>query len=269
MLQSRAHKAKLPQKSALPAKSKVSIGANVHYSDFTRTSPKWVAGKVTGYVGNKKFIVQGPDGRCRRHEDQLKLRLVPKLNRQRSLNYYAAFEPERRPKTDQQRYYNDVPEFDVHQPDKAVNEKLHIPVDPHLVPRRSTRGHFGIPTITHKNTKHGLADLYTVHITDHVTRKYRDDIVVILEWHDNTNTKYVIYQRWSDSKYSIHVMFTVDTPIIVKGEQFLTNRQNNQRFKNRNCQTHNASGEDAFLIVLNDMQYVTSCMLMMPHTFSV
>ena len=32
------------------------------------------------------FIVHGPDGHCRRHEDKLKLRSVPKPNRQRHLN---------------------------------------------------------------------------------------------------------------------------------------------------------------------------------------
>ena len=84
MLQPHAHKAKLQQK--LPAMPKFSIGEHVHYRDFTRNRPKWVAGKVTGHVGMKMFIFQGPDGHCRRHEDHLKLRSVPKLNRQRRLN---------------------------------------------------------------------------------------------------------------------------------------------------------------------------------------
>ena len=70
VLQPRAHKAKLQQK--LPAKPKYPIGEHVHYRDFTRNRPKWVAGKVTGHVGMKLFIVQGPDGHCRLHEDQLK-----------------------------------------------------------------------------------------------------------------------------------------------------------------------------------------------------
>ena len=81
VLQPRAHKAKLQQK--LPAMPKFSIGEHIHYRDFTRNRPKWVAGKVTGHVG---MTIQGPDGHCRRHEDQLKLRSVPKLNRQRRLD---------------------------------------------------------------------------------------------------------------------------------------------------------------------------------------
>ena len=86
MLQPRAHKTKLQKKSTSPAKPKLTIGAHVHYRDYTINRPKWVAGKVTGHVGNKMFTVQGPDGHCRRHEDQLKLRSVPKLNRQRRLS---------------------------------------------------------------------------------------------------------------------------------------------------------------------------------------
>ena len=86
VLQPRAHKTKLQKKSTSPAKPKLTIGAHVHYRDYTRNRPKWVAGKVTGHVGNKMFTVQGPDGHCRRHEDQLKLRSVPKLNRQRRLS---------------------------------------------------------------------------------------------------------------------------------------------------------------------------------------
>ena len=87
VLQPRAHKAKLQQK--LPAKPKFSIGEHVHYRDFTRNRPKWVTGKVTGHVGMKMFIVQGPDGHCRRHEDQLKLRSVLKLHRQQPESFYC------------------------------------------------------------------------------------------------------------------------------------------------------------------------------------
>ena len=70
------------------------------------------------------FIVQGPDGHCRRHEDQLKLCSVPELNRLCRLNRSAAFDSERHKKTDQQRYDNGVPEFDVQHPDEAANEEL-------------------------------------------------------------------------------------------------------------------------------------------------
>ena len=100
---------------------------------------------MTGHVGNKKFIVQGPDGHCRRHEYQLKLRSVPKLNRQRSLNRSAAFDSERHTKTVQQCYDNGVPEFVVHQPDEAANEELPVLIDQPVLPRRSTRVNFGIP----------------------------------------------------------------------------------------------------------------------------
>ncbi len=142
VLQPRAHKAKLQQK--LPAKPKFTIGEHVHYRDFTRNRPKWVAGKVTGHVGMKMFIVQGRDGHCRRHEDQLKLRSVLKLNRQRSLNRSTAFDSERHTKTDQQ-CDNGVPEFVVQQPDEAENEELPVLVDQPVLPRRSTRINFGIP----------------------------------------------------------------------------------------------------------------------------
>ena len=99
------------------------------------------------------FTVQGPDGHCRRHEDHLKLRSVPKLNRQRRLSHPAPIDSARHTKTDQQRFDNCVPEFVVHQPDEAANEELpvlvHQPVLPVLpvLPRRSTRVNFGIPPI--------------------------------------------------------------------------------------------------------------------------
>ena len=70
VLQPRARKAKRQQK--LSAKPKFSIGEHVHYRDFTRNRPKWVAGKVTGHVGMKMFIVHGLYGHCLRLEDQLK-----------------------------------------------------------------------------------------------------------------------------------------------------------------------------------------------------
>ena len=138
VLQPREHTAK----PTLPAKPKFLIGEHVHYRNFTRNRPKWVAGKVTGHVGNKMFIVQGPDGHCRRHEDQLKLRSVPKLNRQRRLNHSAALDSET--KTDQQ-CENSVPEFVVQQPDEAANEELPVLVDQPVLPRRPTRINFGIP----------------------------------------------------------------------------------------------------------------------------
>ena len=53
---------KLQQKSTLPAKPKFSIDAYDHYTDFTRNRPKCVVGNVTGHVGKKMLIFQGPDG---------------------------------------------------------------------------------------------------------------------------------------------------------------------------------------------------------------
>ena len=91
------------------------------------------------------FIVQGSDGHCRRHEDQLKLRSVPKLNRQCSLNHFAAIDSERHTTTDKQRYDNGFHEFDIQQPDEAANEELPVLVDQPVVLRRSTRVNFGIP----------------------------------------------------------------------------------------------------------------------------
>ena len=142
VLQPRAHTAK----PSLQAKPKFSIGEHIHYRDLTRNHPKWVAGKVTGNVGNKMFIVQGTDGHCRPHEDQLKLRSVLKLNRQRSMNRSIAFGSERHTKTDQQ-CDNGVPECVVQQPDEAANEELPVLVDQPVLPRRSTRINFGIPPL--------------------------------------------------------------------------------------------------------------------------
>ena len=101
----------------------------------------------------KCSVSKGPDGHCRRHEDQLKLRSVPKLNHQRRLSRPAPIDSARHTKTDQQRFDNCVPEFVVHQPDEAANEELpvlvHQPVLPVLpmLPRRSTHVNFGIPPI--------------------------------------------------------------------------------------------------------------------------
>ena len=96
------------------------------------------------------FTVQGPDGYCRRHEDQLKLHSVHKLNRQRRLYRPAPIDSARHTKTDQQRFDNCVPEFVVHQPDEAANEELPVLADQPVLPvlsRRSTRVNFGIPPI--------------------------------------------------------------------------------------------------------------------------
>ena len=87
------------------------------------------------------FIVQGP----RRQEDQLKLRSVPKLNRQHRLNRSAAMDSERHTKTDQQRFDNSVPECVVHQPVEAANEEPTVFGDQPVLPCRSTRVNFGIP----------------------------------------------------------------------------------------------------------------------------
>ena len=76
------------------------------------------------------FTVQGPDGHCGRHEDQLKLRSVPKLNRQRRLIRPAPIDSARHTKTDQQRFDNCVPECVVHHPDEAANAEL-----PVIIPR--------------------------------------------------------------------------------------------------------------------------------------
>ena len=142
VLQPPEHTAKLQQE--LLAKPKFPIGEHVHYRDFTRNRPEWVAGKVTGHVGMKMFIVQGHDGHCRRHEYRLKLRSVLKLNRHRRLNRSTAFDSERHTKTDQQ-CDNGVPEFVVQQPDEAANEELPVLVDQLVLHRRSTRINFGIP----------------------------------------------------------------------------------------------------------------------------
>ena len=125
VLQPRAHKAKLLQKSALPVKPKFSIGGHVHYRDFTRNRPKWVAGKVTAADTN------------------IKLRSVPKLNRQRRLNRSAAFDSERYTKwisSDMTTVFQNLMFTSTTRP-RTKNCLDDQPV----LPRRSTRVTFGIP----------------------------------------------------------------------------------------------------------------------------
>ena len=82
----------------------------------------------------------------------------------------------------------------------------------------------------------------------------------------STNTKDVTHQRRSKGNYGTTVTFTADTPVTVKKEQFLANRQHKQRFifmlseelKKNNCETQHALGDADLLIVLKAVQSVTS-----------
>ena len=75
------------------------------------------------------------------------------------------------------------------------------------------------------------------------------------------------HQRRSNGNAGTTVAFTGDTPVILKKDQFLANRQNKQRFiimlseefTKKNCETHDATGDADLLIVQNAMQSATSC----------
>ena len=66
------------------------------------------------------------------------------------------------------------------------------------------------------------------------------------------------YQRRSKGNAGTTVTFTADTPVTMKKEQFLANRQNKQCFifmlseelKKNNCEVHHASGNADLLIVM-------------------
>ena len=80
--------------------------------------------------------------------------------------------------------------------------------------------------------------------TEYVTHKYRD-AVVVFDGYDSTNTKDMTHQRRSKGIAGTSVTFTGDTPVTMKKDQFLANRQNKQRFifmlseelTKKNCET--------------------------------
>ena len=65
--------------------------------------------------------------------------------------------------------------------------------------------------------------------TEYVTHKYRD-AVVVFDGYDNANTKDMTHQRRSKGNAGTTVTFTGDTPVTMKKDQFLANRQNKKRF---------------------------------------
>ena len=75
------------------------------------------------------------------------------------------------------------------------------------------------------------------------------------------------HQRWSKGNAGTTVTFTGDTPVILKKDQFLANRQNKQRFifmlseelTKKNCETHHATFDADLLIVQKVVQSATSC----------
>ena len=74
------------------------------------------------------------------------------------------------------------------------------------------------------------------------------------------------HQRRSKGNSGTTVTFKAGTPVTMKKEQFLANRQNKQRFifmlseelKKNNCETHHALGDADLLIVLKAVQSETS-----------
>ena len=95
----------------------------------------------------------------------------------------------------------------------------------------------------------------------------------------STNTKDMTHQRRSKGNAGTTVTFTADTPVTMKKEQFLANRQNKQRFifmlseeltKNY-CEVHHASGDADLLIVMKAVQSLipaTLCLLVTTQTSS-
>ncbi len=84
--------------------------------------------------------------------------------------------------------------------------------------------------------------------SEHVAHKY-NDTVVVFDGYDSTNTKDMTHQGRSRGNAGTIVAFTGDTPVILKKDQFLANRQNKQRFiimlseefTKKNCETHDAT----------------------------
>ena len=74
------------------------------------------------------------------------------------------------------------------------------------------------------------------------------------------------HQRRSKRNAGTTVTFTADTPVTMKKEQFLANRQNKQCFifmlseelKKNNCEVHHASGNADLLIVMKAVQSANS-----------
>ena len=101
--------------------------------------------------------------------------------------------------------------------------------------------------------------------TEYIKHKYRYAIVV-LDGYDSTNTNDMSHQRWSKGNAGTTVIFTADTPVTMKTEQFLANKQNKQRFlfmlseelKKNNCEVHHASGYVDLLIVMKAVQSANS-----------
>ena len=101
--------------------------------------------------------------------------------------------------------------------------------------------------------------------TEYVKQKYKDAIVVF-DGYECTNTKDMTHQRRSKGNTGTTVTFTADTPVTMKKEQFLANRQNKQRFifmlseelKKNNCEVHHASGDADLLIVMKAVQSANS-----------
>ena len=75
------------------------------------------------------------------------------------------------------------------------------------------------------------------------------------------------HQRRSKGNAGTTVTFTGDTPVTLKKDQFLANRQNKQRFifmlreelTKKNCAMHHASGDADLLIVQKAVQSAMSC----------
>ena len=84
--------------------------------------------------------------------------------------------------------------------------------------------------------------------TEYVTHKYRD-AVVVFDGFDHANTKDMTHQRRSKGNAGTTVTFPGDTPVTMKKDQFLANRQNKKRFismlseelAKKNCEKHHDS----------------------------
>ena len=84
---------------------------------------------------------------------------------------------------------------------------------------------------------------------------------------DSTNTKDMTHQRRSKGNADTTVRLAADTPVTMKKEQFLANRQKKQRFifmlseelKMNNCEVHLASGDAELLIVIKAAQSSANC----------
>lgn len=101
--------------------------------------------------------------------------------------------------------------------------------------------------------------------TQYVVKKY-GNAVVVFDGYLCNNTKDMTHQRRSKGRIGATVTFTADMTLTMKKDEFLTNRENKQKFifmlsavlQKANCETYHASGDADLLIVQKAVQCATT-----------